>query len=261
MARVLLTFEQSDDSWTIFLLTSHATDADDEPLSGALGSNFGCGGNDAIVYYSVYCPGDRRGWRRAALRRRRLLRDDGTRHVHGKGQQRTGRYGVGGDGGWRRTGHYYCGNGVVARARARVVNFFFDRGAAAASSPRACAAPCGVRGRETVIVAGRHSDGRAEECGNSCGRTLAVAHTGRRRGYATRCWWWATRRRRYTGPYAAVQVCRYGGRTAPGRTVRHTDGGETSSETATELRAGSGAVTRAAARRLQHFTVRVPLYR
>lgn len=61
---VLLTFEQSADS-RIFLLTSHATA--DELLSGAFGSNLGCG-NDAI--YVLHdgdgdnddgCRGDRRG--------------------------------------------------------------------------------------------------------------------------------------------------------------------------------------------------------
>lgn len=59
---VLLTFEQSADS-RIFLLTSHATA--DELLSGAFGSNLGCG-NDAIYVITRRrqrrrMSGDRRG--------------------------------------------------------------------------------------------------------------------------------------------------------------------------------------------------------
>lgn len=71
----VLTLEQSD-SW-IFLLISHATD--EQLLSGAFGSNFGCG-SDAIIY--KLHSGNRRGWR--------LLRY-GTRHINGKGRRRRAR--------------------------------------------------------------------------------------------------------------------------------------------------------------------------
>lgn len=70
----VLTFEQSA-SW-IFLLTSPHT-ADEDLLSGALGSNFGCG-NDAIILSRAT----------GAARGLRLLRH-GARHRHGGSVQRT----------------------------------------------------------------------------------------------------------------------------------------------------------------------------